>query len=535
VRDAPPARRLIASSSRIVPGERLDVLIHALAQLPDAVGLDVYGDGPDRARLEQLARAYAVDERVSFHSHRSAPVNGQVVYSSVGNASTAPITPEQSRGQPVVLDADGRPPAAVAVARTMAELLALLSRPGDPPVACRSRDAVFAGHRIALVTNIPAHYRIPLFNAVERRLRSAGASFRVFFLVGDESARPWMRSGEMTFAREVLRSLPIPLGERRGFAPLNLTARLRHFGPTTVLVGGFSPFVAGPVARYAASRGVPFGVWSGEITSTETAKSRLRAVERRWVARRAAFAIAYGSASGEYLRGLRAELPVVCGRNTSGARVARARPLRPETIEAVTVADMRSHRKGVDVLVDAFRLAPALRCRLTVIGAGRLLPSLSTRAQEDPRIEFVGALPPARVLHAYARSDLLLFPTREDVFGLVLAEAMGAGLATVVSSAPGAVADLAVPDRNCVVVPSHDPRDWAEALARVVSDHELRLALGEAAARTIENRWTMEHSVDALIAGLRLGVTGAEASRAPSSAEGDPASAPVTETPSRVR
>jgi hypothetical protein len=31
------SRRLLASAARIVPGERLDVLIYALAQLPDEV------------------------------------------------------------------------------------------------------------------------------------------------------------------------------------------------------------------------------------------------------------------------------------------------------------------------------------------------------------------------------------------------------------------------------------------------------------------------------------------------------------------
>ena len=532
--DVPATRRLIASSPRIVPGERFDVLIHALAQLPDQVVLDVYGDGPDRARLALLARAYAVEERLTFHSHTSPVVSGQVVYASMRNASRAPIRPEKSVGQPVVLDGDGQTPSALASARSMAEFVALLSRPGDPPAACRSRDAILAGHRIALVTNIPAHYRIPLFNALDRRLASAGASLRVLFLAGDESSRPWMRSGGMTFAQELLRSVPVPLGERRGFAPLNLTSRLREFRPTAVLIGGFSPFVAAPVARYAATHGVPFGVWSGEIASTGTARSGLRAVERRWVARRAAFAISYGSASGEYLRRLRADLPVVYGRNTSNGRVARARPLRPNTIEAVTVADMRSDRKGVDVLVDAFGLAPTLRCRLTVIGGGQLLPALSARARGDPRIEFVGPLPPALVLDAYARSDVFLFPTREDVFGLVLAEAMGAGLATIVSNAPGAVADLAVRDRNCLVVAGHDPRDWAEALATVVSDHELRLALGEAAAKTIESRWTMDHSVDALIAGFRLGVASAEASRAADSTDGH-AHATMTDAPSRVR
>lgn len=505
------ARRVVASSSWIVPDDHLDIVIHALAQLPDRVALDVYGDGPDRPRLETLTRAYAIEDRVAFRSGAPSGGTGVVVYPSAQNAASAPVRPESSLGRPIVLDPTGRSHDGAVTARTMAELLELLSRPGDPPAACRRRDGIFFGHRVAVVTNLPAHYRIPLLNGVASRLAAAGASLRIFFLAGDEPSRPWMRPRGVAFEHEFLRSAPIPLRERRSLAPLDLQARLRRFQPTTVLVGGFSPFVAPTAARYAASGGVPFGVWSGEIASTRTARSRLRTLQRRWIAARAAFAISYGFESGEYLRELRGDLPVVYGRNTSGARMSRARPRYPEMIEALVVADLASQRKGVDVLIEAVRLAPSLACRLTVIGGGRLLPSLVAKARGDPRIRFVGPLPSDRVLDAYRRSDVFLFPSREDVFGLVLAEAMGSGLATIVSNAPGAVADLAVPQKNCLVVESHDPHDWANALSIVVADHELRLALGGAAARTIQNRWTMDHSADALIAGLRLGVLRATA------------------------
>jgi hypothetical protein len=40
----------------------------------------------------------------------------------------------------------------------------------------------------------------------------------------------------------------------------------------------------------------------------------------------------------------------------------------------------------------------------------------------------------------------------------------------------------------------------------VVLDADLRARLAAEGARTIERRWTVEHSADALIAGLRLGV-----------------------------
>ena len=84
-------------------------------------------------------------------------------------------------------------------------------------------------------------------------------------------------------------------------------------------------------------------------------------------------------------------------------------------------------------------------------------------------------------------ADVFLFPSRYDVFGLAVVEAMGAGLATVVSSLSGAVDDLCVTERNCLVVDGGRD-EWATAIERLVGDSELRSRLGAAAARTIRDR-----------------------------------------------
>jgi glycosyltransferase involved in cell wall biosynthesis len=133
---------------------------------------------------------------------------------------------------------------------------------------------------------------------------------------------------------------------------------------------------------------------------------------------------------------------------------------------------------------------------------------LEQRAKPDDRIGFVGTLPHLQVRQRYSESDVFLFPSsaEADPFGLALVEAMGSGLAPVVSSSPGAVADLGVDGWNCVSVADHTPDAWAQAIRRVVSDHDVRLSLGENAAKTIRNRWTMDHACDAAIAGLRLGL-----------------------------
>ena len=141
------------------------------------------------------------------------------------------------------------------------------------------------------------------------------------------------------------------------------------------------------------------------------------------------------------------------------------------------------------------------------------MADLQELAKGDPRIRFLGAQSRLRVLASLAEADVFALPSRADVFGLALVEAMGSGLAPITSAPPGAVRDLCVHGHNALVVPTHEPEAWAESIARVVADSDLRGALGANAQRTISQRWTVDHSVEAMLAGLRLGVLTAGGSR----------------------
>jgi glycosyltransferase involved in cell wall biosynthesis len=60
----PPAGRLVLVVGRLTEQKGIDVAIRALAELPDDVRLAVLGEGPERSRLESLARELGVTERV---------------------------------------------------------------------------------------------------------------------------------------------------------------------------------------------------------------------------------------------------------------------------------------------------------------------------------------------------------------------------------------------------------------------------------------------------------------------------------------
>lgn len=448
-----------------------ELLVAVLAQLPESVRLELPGE-PPHARA--CARALGIDERLTLGAGRPA-IGGEEVRLQAGGAASA------------------------------AELIARLDPEGAGHAVPRGDDGVFAGQRVAIVTNVPAPYRHGLFGRIHERIAAAGGDLRVFFASPGPAARPWMRAGATTYPAVVMRSVQMPWGERSPLLPRDLERRLHGFRPTVLLHGGMSPFTAPRALLYAKAAGAAFGVWSGELPGVPTNRGRGRL--RRTILSGADFAVAYGTLAAGYLRQCDFRGPLVVGRNTSAFPDGpRERPERPETVELITIADLASPRKGVDVLIDALALRPQLPCRLTVIGGGALMDDLRARAGDDGRVVFAGPLPHAEVQERILGADVYLTPTRLDIFGLAVLEAMGAGLAPILSAAPGMRADLAVDGRNCIVVADHAPASWADAIERTVLDHDLRRAMGEAARRTLRGRWSLDHAADAMIAGLRLGV-----------------------------
>jgi glycosyltransferase involved in cell wall biosynthesis len=110
-----------------------------------------------------------------------------------------------------------------------------------------------------------------------------------------------------------------------------------------------------------------------------------------------------------------------------------------------------SHRKGVDVLVDAARqLPPALRERAVVlfVGDGDRRAELRPQADRAPAVPaiFAGFQNQTRLSPYYHAADLLVLPSRHsETWGLVVNEALHHGLPCVVSDRVGCAPDLIEP------------------------------------------------------------------------------------------
>lgn len=58
--------KFLITTSRLVPKNAVDIIIKSLSLLPDTISLLILGDGPERQKLEQLAKEKRVSDRVRF-------------------------------------------------------------------------------------------------------------------------------------------------------------------------------------------------------------------------------------------------------------------------------------------------------------------------------------------------------------------------------------------------------------------------------------------------------------------------------------
>lgn len=142
--------------------------------------------------------------------------------------------------------------------------------------------------------------------------------------------------------------------------------------------------------------------------------------------------------------------------------------------------------KGVDVILRSFGLLRdrGLDAYLVIGGKGGdryRLADLSREMGLTGRVRFVGFIPDHEVPLYYRMSDLFVFHSYFETFGMVLAEAMNYGKA-IVSVAETAVPEVVIHGENGLLVPGGDSLGMAEAIARLLADPLLRQRMA------VENR-----------------------------------------------
>ena len=293
-----------------------------------------------------------------------------------------------------------------------------------------------AGHQVLLVAPRPA--------GVD--LGSAGAA-------GPEPAYAWLPSYQAPPPAPAGYRMPIPV-------PSGALRAAREFAPD--VAHAQSPFVSGLMARRVAqhtraplvfthhTRFADYGHYLGPLA--RPAASAAAAYLRDFWGGCAAVVAPGTELAGDIRDRLGPRPQPVVRIIPTGVDVAAIRSLPPvdlrerfgwpaDTVVAVTLGRL-AVEKSIALLLEAFALAAASdeRLRLLVVGGGPAEAALRERVAAPDlagRAALTGRLPRMAALSLAKGGDLFVFASRTETQGLVLAEALTAGLPIVALAGPG--------------------------------------------------------------------------------------------------
>jgi glycosyltransferase involved in cell wall biosynthesis len=160
------------------------------------------------------------------------------------------------------------------------------------------------------------------------------------------------------------------------------------------------------------------------------------------------------------------------------------RPLR------LIYAGPLSPHKGLHHLFQALASLPFYSYVLTL--AGRWVPGYHAWLSRRYAVhyEYVGQLRSCELDEMYRANHVLVFPSLCDGFGLVLLEAMAAGIPVIATERTGAP-DIVSHGRQGYLVRAGYPEDLVRALERCLNDPETLAEMGQRARRKAEElSWT---------------------------------------------
>jgi glycosyltransferase involved in cell wall biosynthesis len=342
--------------------------------------------------------------------------------------------------------------------------------------------------RVALLTEIPAPYRIPLFNALADRV-----DLRVLFLRERHPERPYdLHRDELRFDWAVVPGAELSIGSR--WLLLNRSVARRLGNPGVVVLGGWNqPAFWQALARCRLHR-IPAILWS-ESTERDRRTGRHEPIKRAWLRALDGFVVP-GAAARAYLEslGVPADRITVAPNAVDPAIFGSASRTRADgTCRVVAVARL-SPEKGIDVLLEA---TAGLPVEVVVAGAGPEESRL--RRLAGGNVTFLGNVERDALPSVYADADVAVAPSRSEAWGMALNEAALAGLPLVSTTAAGAAYELIEDGVNGFRVPPDDPSAMRRAIERLVVDEPFRRAAG-ARSREIAARFTPDVWADAVAA-----------------------------------
>jgi glycosyltransferase involved in cell wall biosynthesis len=351
--------------------------------------------------------------------------------------------------------------------------------------------------RIALLTNILAPYRMPAFRALAQ---TPGWRLRIYVNAQSEFDRHWDIDAEGLEVETVPGRSCVRGGRTLHFpSPIQFFRALRSFRPEAVISAelGMRTFLAW---LYCLLFQVPLTIWAVPTRDVLARGGVVRRLIGPALLSRARSVVVPGAEGRRAYRAWgvpEARLfiaPHCHDIDTYAKALARLDPdsVRLELQAALgcrpriaLVVGRLLQWKGIKEVLDAWdRLPPPLRRDWTLLFVGEGPEAnridVATATHANGEIVHVPRADPEQLAELYTTSDLLVFPTLGEPWGIVVNEAMACSLPVLCSERAGCAEALILPGETGWLTDSHDENSLRDALLEALTCGR-RIRMGERA------------------------------------------------------
>jgi len=374
---------------------------------------------------------------------------------------------------------------------------------------------------ILLVTNIPTPYRLPLFNRLSALIGDKGCRFKVVFCEHGYARRRFeLKDESYCFEHEFLDGGTIIDSsniEKTYFLYRGLWKVLRREHPSKIIVAGFSPATV-KVFCWSLLNGTPFYIWSGTINRGDRNAALHRRLLRKILISRAAGFIAYGSMAKSYLESLGADTgKIAVATNAVDTEFFSTRTEEIRKKEAGKDRNLFNFiyvgylvpRKQVEKVLHAAELLSKRRkdFRVTIVGEGESRASLENacaKAGLDGMVRFEGYQQKEDLPAFLANADAFLFQTGYDIWGLVLNEAMAAGLPVISSPNAGSTCDLVIEGETGFIADYNDTAKVVDRMEWMMDNRDNCIEIGKKAREHVSRKASLQKAAESFISALNI-------------------------------
>jgi glycosyltransferase involved in cell wall biosynthesis len=343
--------------------------------------------------------------------------------------------------------------------------------------------------KIIIIINYIGPIRVFLFNKINEYLKKSNSFLKVIFLSETDKNRNWDREKDMNFDYEVLNNFAI---REHGkdlntfFVNPGILKLLNKENPDKIICFGWDHFAAYVANWWARKNKKDFILWSGSTKYERSWRRTLFSPLVKYLIKRTDKFFAYGTRAKEYLIHLGAHTSSIqlffntididfFEKNTNNITDLEKKRIKDKigikTNKVILFSGRLIEMKGIFEMVEGFKLYTDgnEKASLVIMGTGPDEEKLKKKIKEE-RIEnvfFVGFVQYKDLYKFYAISDLLLFPSRQDIWGLVVNEALACGLPVITTEKVGASVDLVENTKNGFIIPPNCPKCIRDSIAKV--------------------------------------------------------------------